>query len=345
MSKPRVDRQKLERRVDAAIEAAGKTTPEALNPMSCLAHYTKYLWEHSEYSKSTICTTFNKLDIFFRWMGIVGIEDLADLNLGEMRSFFAWQRERGLKDSTLRQYRVELNEFFLYLNHIGILTNKRLLLERIRFHGQAVEIEIVSMEEMAAMIHTIKADMEAKRDAWRFDITFKPHRDHCILLLLIATGLRPGEIVGIRKSDLCLEKTFIHIHGKGNNLYTKRYRKAYIDQPDLLEALRGYLKLREHLDTEYLFCSWDGIPLRSMYISTMVRTLGFAAGLDRIINPTALRQTFCSHLAARDVDLFCIKELMGHKWIDTALSHYTHFPEPELRDQAARFNPLGGERV
>jgi len=76
----------------------------------------------------------------------------------------------------------------------------------------------------------------------------------------------------------------------------------------------------------------------------MVRTLGLAAGLGKMINPTALRQTFCSHLAAQGVDLFCIKELMGHKWIDTALSHYTHFPEPELREQAVGFNPLGGGR-
>lgn len=344
MSKPRVERQKLERRVDAAIEMAGRVAPDSSVPASCLAHYTKYLWERSEYSKRTICTIFNKADIFFCWLESVKIANLADINAQDMRLFFRSQRERGLKDITLRQYRVELNKFFLFLGYTGVLSGNQLLLDRIRFHSASVEIDIVPPEELNAMIRTVRNDMEAKKDAWRFDITFKPHRDYCILLLLIATGLRPGEIVGIKKSDLHLEEGFIHIHGKGSSLYTKRYRKAYIDQPDLLSAIQGYLRLRSHLDTEYLFCSWDGIPLRSMYISTMVRTLGLAAGLGKIINPTDLRQTFCSHLAARGVDLFCIKELMGHKWIDTALSHYTHFPEPELREQAASFNPLGGGR-
>ena len=81
-----------------------------------------------------------------------------------------------------------------------------------------------------------------------------------------------------------------------------------------------------------------------MYISTKVLTLGFAARLNKIINPTDLRLTFCAHMAAQGVVLFCIKGLMKHKWIDTALSHYTHFPEPELRKQAVGFNPSRGGR-
>lgn len=344
MSKPRVDRQKLERRVDAAIERARTELPDASAPASCLAHYTKHLWERSEYAKSTVCAHFNKVDIVLRWMESVGIGNLNDLSTQDVRCFFSYKREQGLKDTTLRQYRVELNKFFLYLRNIKILPDKQLQLDRIRFHDQAVEIDIVPAEELRAMIRRMREDMAAKKDAWRFDITFKPQRDYSILLLLIATGLRPGEIVGIRKSDLCLEKRFIHIHGKGNSLYIKRYRKAYIDQADLIDAIQEYLNLRAHLDTEYLFCSWDGIPLRSMYISTMVRTLGLAAGLGKIVNPTALRQTYCSHLAAQGVDLFCTKELMGHKGIDTGLAHYTHFPELELRRQAAHFNPLGGDR-
>lgn len=344
MSKPRVERQNLERRVDAAVECVGSNKPEAAVPFSCLAHYTKYLLEYTDYAKSSICTAYNKLEIFLRWMTESGIASLSELTTQDVRSFFSYcKSKRGMKGITMRTYRVEMNKFFGYLWSIGTFGEKPPILNRLHFTEKAVDIDIASKEDLSAMIRTAREDYERKKDAWRFDISFKPLRNLCILYLLIATGLRPSEVVGIKTSDLCLEDSHIDINGKGNNLYVKRYRKAYIDQPVLKETLTEYLRVRSHLKTEFLFCSWDGIPLRSMYISTMVRTIGLDAGLGKIINPTTLRHTYCSHLAAQNVDLFCIRELMGHKWIDTSLVHYTHFPAAELRKQAIRFNPFGGE--
>jgi len=245
----------------------------------------------------------------------------------------------------LKCSKVALRHFFTFLSDSKVLPSNQAHGIQIPTRINTKDIPILDADEILALICSAKAELEREISSSSGQINnrrriFIALRNVAIIYILCSTGIRTEETCLISLSDLDLEKGTISINGKGNNLYVKRYRLVFVNIPDVLEALKAYIDLRTHTRTRAFFCSWEGYPLKSSAIISVVKNIAAKAGIKRNVTPMLIRHTFCSHLTVNGADPFSVRELMGHKKILTTLHYYTHLTRDQVKSQMVRYNPL-----
>ena len=137
-----------------------------------------------------------------------------------------------------------------------------------------------------------------------------------IISLLYSCGLRRGEIISLKCTDLNLERATIHIReGKWG-----KDRMLPLPQ-SLLPLLREYVHFFQ--PKTYLFEGQTTPQYSATSIANIVARAAKNAGISQRITPHMLRHSYATHLLEKGVDLRYIQELLGHSSIDTT-TVYTH---------------------
>lgn len=138
---------------------------------------------------------------------------------------------------------------------------------------------------------------------------FEDRRAKAILALFLGSGVRLGELAGLRMQDLDLEHCLISVTGKGN----KPRRPAYLEEAG--EALDAYLALRRrhaHRTSEYVWLGEQG-PLGASRIRAIVQQRGRGSGLESL-HPHQLRHTFVARWLRAGLPQATLIQQMG--WSD-----------------------------
>jgi len=169
-------------------------------------------------------------------------------------------------------------------------------------------------------------------------------RDHAMLELLYAGGLRVGEIVSLRQEDLRLEAASVQVRGKGDKerivpLHAKAIAaiEAYV-QRGRPELLRGGRDASRGMQRE-LFLSVRGKPLTTQVVWTMVR--GVSGGTA---SPHKLRHSCATHMVEHGADLRTVQTFLGHADIATT-QVYTHLAIDRLKQVHRSFHPRAKMRA
>jgi integrase/recombinase XerD len=161
-------------------------------------------------------------------------------------------------------------------------------------------------------------------------------RDHAILELLYAGGLRVGEIVALGGEDLHLDQARAQVRGKGDKeRIVPLGRKA-------VEALEEYVKrgrpaLARGRMQRALFLSVRGRALTRQWVWEMVRT---ASGGEHKASPHMLRHSCATHMVEHGADLRSVQRLLGHADIATT-QVYTHVAMEHLKRVHREHHPRG----
>jgi len=144
-----------------------------------------------------------------------------------------------------------------------------------------------------------------------------------LLMLIYSAGLRVGESVRLKVSDIDGQRKMIHLReAKG-----KKDRYTLLSDA-ALEALRNYYK--EYKPKEYLFeGQGTGTHLAERSIQNVFQRAIKAAGIRKEISLHGLRHSFATHLLESGVDLRYIQELLGHNSSKTT-EIYTHVSKKSL---------------
>jgi integrase/recombinase XerD len=151
-------------------------------------------------------------------------------------------------------------------------------------------------------------------------------RDHAILELLYAGGLRVGEIVGLRQEDLRLTSASVQVRGKGDKerivpLHAKAVEalEIYVERgrPGLVKAGNGIQRA--------LFLSVRGRPLTTQVVWEMVRSVSGGKA-----SPHKLRHSCATHMVEHGADLRTVQTFLGHADIATT-QVYTHLAIDRLK--------------
>jgi integrase/recombinase XerD len=163
-------------------------------------------------------------------------------------------------------------------------------------------------------------------------------RDHAMLQLLYATGLRVSELCGVRMTDLQAELGVIRVTGKGN-----KQRLVPVGRPALAaieEWLRSgraaLLKLRRA--SPYLFITARGGAMTRQMFWTLIKGYGKKAGIFHNLSPHVLRHSFATHLLEGGADLRSVQTMLGHADISTT-QVYTHVMRSRLRHTVDEHHP------
>jgi integrase/recombinase XerC len=147
-------------------------------------------------------------------------------------------------------------------------------------------------------------------------------RDHAVLELLYASGLRVSEVAGLDLEDVDRDGRTVRVMGKGGKERMVPFGDA------AAQALDRYLVERGEAPGP-LFTNRRGgrLSVRSLY--SVVRRGARAAGLTRRVSPHTLRHTFATHMLDAGADLRLIQELLGHSRLSTT-QRYTHVSADQL---------------
>jgi integrase/recombinase XerD len=143
-----------------------------------------------------------------------------------------------------------------------------------------------------------------------------------IIMLIYSAGLRIGEALSLRITDIRSDRNMIQIrNAKGNkDRFTTLSEK-------LLTLLRQYYL--EYRPTDYLFEGQYGGAYSEVSIRKILKQAILRAGITRQVTPHMLRHSFATHLLEHGTDLRYIQELLGHAASRTT-EIYTHVSKKEI---------------
>jgi integrase/recombinase XerD len=167
--------------------------------------------------------------------------------------------------------------------------------------------------------------------------TPKGLRDRALVEVLYATGLRVSELVGLRQTDVRLDRGYLQCLGKGSKervvplgeeavSWVKRFQA---------EARPAFAKGRQ---SPWLFLNPRGQRLSRVGFWKILKSLGRTADIRVALTPHVLRHSFATHLLERGADLRAIQAMLGHADLSTT-QIYTHVLEARLRQVYDRFHP------
>jgi integrase/recombinase XerD len=158
-------------------------------------------------------------------------------------------------------------------------------------------------------------------------------RLYVLLELLYATGLRVSELVGLRRSAVMRDTSYLTVTGKGN-------KERIVPLNDRArDAIKAYLATLEPGPFLFPATGADGHLSRQVFARDLKGLAGRAGISSARVAPHVLRHAFASHLLAGGADLRVVQMLLGHADISTT-QIYTHVLDEKLRDLVETHHPL-----
>ena len=145
-------------------------------------------------------------------------------------------------------------------------------------------------------------------------------RDLAIVTLLLGTGMRVSECVGINIKDLDFKNNAIKVTRKGGNEVFLYFND------EVEEALIDYLEERNNTNTkdekeDALFLSNRGTRITVRSVQNLVKK--YAQGVTvKNISPHKLRSTFGTNLYQETQDIYLVADALGHADVNTTRKHY-----------------------
>ncbi|NWJ47694.1 MAG: tyrosine-type recombinase/integrase [Chloroflexi bacterium] len=163
-------------------------------------------------------------------------------------------------------------------------------------------------------------------------------RDRYLVSLLYQTGMRVGQALGLRHSDIHSWDNLIRIVTRQNNLNQARAKTlqpySIHVSPELMSLYTRYL-LDEFGDTDsdYVFVNlWEGAigqPLHYESVIDLFHRLSKQTGLA--VHPHMLRHTHATELFQNGWDAALVQKRLGHAQVQTTLNTYVHLTEADLK--------------
>ena len=169
--------------------------------------------------------------------------------------------------------------------------------------------------------------MDRLLDEVDFGEGFKGCRDHMIIEMFYATGVRLSELIGLDNKDVDFSSSLIKVTGKRNK------QRLIPFGEELKIAMTEYVDVRNEavpVRTDAFFVRENGERLSRSIVENLVkRNLSKVVTLKKR-SPHVLRHTFATTMLNHDAELGAIKELLGHESLATT-EVYTHTTFEELK--------------
>lgn len=162
-------------------------------------------------------------------------------------------------------------------------------------------------------------------------------RDHAILQLFYASGLRISELANLTTGQVNLQQGFVRPFGKGSKERVVPMGSCAITAiSEYLDEARP--KLGQKRICDRLFLSRLGMGLTRQSIWLMIKACARKAGIRTNVTPHMLRHSFATHLIERGADVRIVQELLGHADVSTT-QIYTHVSMTHLQELYRKFHP------
>lgn len=155
-------------------------------------------------------------------------------------------------------------------------------------------------------------------------------RDLAIMTLLLGTGLRVSECVGLNINDVDFRNGGLRVHRKGGKEVIV-YFGAEVE-----DALNDYMREREHIVPEEgsedaLFLSMQRKRINVRSVEKMVKKYARLITPLKKITPHKLRSTYGTNLYRETGDIYLVADVLGHSDVNTTKKHYAALEDERRR--------------
>lgn len=226
-----------------------------------------------------------------------------------------------------------LRSFYAYFfKHQIINKNPTLLVDMPKLHDKA--IIRLDTDEVATLLEYVEHggdDLTGQRKVY-FEKT--KNRDLAILTLLLGTGIRVSECVGLDIQDVDFKNNGVKVTRKGGNEMV-----VYFGE-EVENALKMYLYTTRKSTTALpghenaLFLSTQRRRIGVQAVENMVKKYARQITPNKKITPHKLRSTYGTALYKETGDIYLVADVLGHKDVNTTKKHYAAIDENRRRQAA-----------
>ncbi len=264
---------------------------------------------------------------FFRYLEEIGREDLESLTPGTVEGFAGYCRQRDLAVASVARAIAAVRMFCRYL-----------VLHHLLDQDPSASIDSPKKWNRLPVVmddETVRQLLNAPDSAQDAHAL----RDRAILMLLYATGMRAGELTGLKQTDFNPRLGVVRVLGKGAKERIIPVAEEAIREIDVYRNQYRPMLAGQRND-DHLFLSRTGRRLLREDVFRLVVKYVRRACLRGNITPHALRHSFATQLLKRGADLRSVQEMLGHADIATT-QIYTHVDADRIKAIHKRFHPRG----
>ena len=288
-----------------------------------IAAYQAYLAQEKHASANTLSSYIRDLNQFRTWLLDSGVTDLRKVKKETINEYLLHMTQIGKSPATVTRSTASIKSFYAYLLQSGaIKANPAKSVAAMKVERKYPEI--LTNREVELFLEQPKCVDE------------KGFRDHAMLELLYATGIRVSELIGLNVTDVNLTVGFIRCTSHGKERIIPLYAAAVKALREYIESIRPRIIADENEPA--LFVNMNGERMSRQGFWKIIKYYQEKAEISKDITPHTLRHSFAVHLLENGADLRSIQEMLGHADISST-QIYTHVIQKQLKDVYNKAHP------
>lgn len=288
-----------------------------------LVEYTNYLVQERRSSSNTVASYVRDVERFSSYLlQTEGIEPVR-CSQQHIERYLEHLIDEGRSSSSVARCLASLKSFF------------RFLVARQVIHSDPARgVNAVRAERKLPQILTGK-EVELFLEQPRC-VDAKGYRDHAMLELLYATGIRVTELISLDLDDVNLAGGFLHCSSRGKERIIPLYAGAVKALSDYIKKIRP--QIVSETDETALFVNMSGDRMSRQGFWKIIKYYQEKAQIKKEITPHTLRHSFAAHLLENGADLHSLQEMLGHADISST-QIYSHLVKQKLQDVYHKAHP------
>ena len=288
-----------------------------------IGEYASYLRLERCSSDNTITSYVRDVTQFCRYLEEVEETELLQCAQEHIERYIAYMTGRGKSAASVARSVASLKSFYSYLLSQGVVRANPAK------HTAAVRTE----RKLPQILSGKEVDLFLEQPQC---VDPKGYRDHAMLELLYATGIRVSELIGLNVEDVNLPAGLIRCVSRGKERIIPLYAAAVKALTDYVRDIRPQLLLTPREPA--LFVNMSGERMSRQGFWKIVKYYQEKAQIDKDITPHTLRHSFAAHLLENGADLRSIQEMLGHADISST-QIYSHMVKQKLQDVYHKAHP------
>ena len=288
-----------------------------------IARYGAYLAEEKHSSQNTISSYLRDVNQFADYLAEHQGCEVRAAQPEMVRDYMSWMQGRGKSAASVTRFLASIKSFYNFLQTQGdIAANPAKGISADR--AERKYPEILTAKEVELFLEQPQC------------VDAKGFRDHAMLELLYATGIRVSELISLDMEDLNLAAGFIRCSSRGKERIIPLYHGAIKALQDYTRDIRPQLVAVQ--GEKALFVNMNGDRMSRQGFWKIIKYYQDKAGIEKDITPHTLRHSFAVHLLENGADLRSIQEMLGHADISST-QIYTHVVKRQLKDVYHKAHP------
>lgn len=269
------------------------------------------------------------------------LESMTYQDITEYRNYLASNYGKYVHSnqaSSIERRMAPLRGFFADAFNNKVISNNPTAIQNTHRKKRKDRKEIVYLEsdEVSKMLYTVDNSLVSSTKQQKF--CQKTHlRDKAILTLLLNTGIRISECVGLDTSDVNFDENSIHIVRKGG------FESTVYFNDNTHNALLDYIqnerpKYLPETNEKALFLSSKKQRMAIRSIQEMVKKFSKEAVPNKNISPHKMRSTYGTALYEQTGDIRLVADVLGHQDVTTTARHYASMKKKHMQ-KAGKIDP------